>query len=707
MATTTPIYGLRKPAGTDVVNVALDISGNMDLLDSHAHSGTYARRRKYDVRDYLGSDDIGAAINRAYAAAAADAYGYGKPGQVVLPPLNLPLTTIIVPVTGVDLIGSGWGKTVLRPQGVVAAFAKDYTTFSPLADATFANFEIDGSEQAGTFAVSIKGMYLTTLKRVTFQHLLIRHTGASGLGCDFLYDTLIDDVIVEDAGRLGTISSPGCAGIGIGTNTYGGSLTVRSCVTRSNKRCGIFFESQDGTLGSHIKLIGHQSESNGEHGIADAGCAGLQVIGGHSKLNGKSGFATYSGTIGTGTPGSNGLVSGLDCSSNTEHGYHFDTTVNDSAGLYVVSGGAKARNNTRYGFLLDVGAGAYPGLSLDGVKAVANGRSGALVVSAGGVIDEFAVSGSDISNNGTDTGQTANLRAGISLLASITRLRIAGGTVLTDKRASGKTQTYGLHTAPGTVFTNGAIEADMSGNLTQAWDNQGTGPNVLGLINGYTVNNGSPEGAVKAPIGTRYSRVDGGAGTSLYVKESGTSTTGWAPYSSGDQDALTTGESTMPRSTPQSAITLSSQTLRLAYFTAKKTETVTQVRVNCVGAAGATPSLIRVGIWTADAAGALLAQVAATTNDTALLAAGSTNYTKALTASFAKVTGQRYAVGLLVVTAAAAPTVAGSAPTVTAGELGASPKLSGVITGSADLPSTVTAGGVTDSTNRPYVVLLP
>ena len=38
---------------------------------------------------------------------------------------------------------------------------------------------------------------------------------------------------------------------------------------------------------------------------------------------------------------------------------------------------------------------------------------------------------------------------------------------------------------------------------------------------------GSPEGAVTAVIGSLYSRLDGGAGTSLYVKQSGTGNTGW------------------------------------------------------------------------------------------------------------------------------------------------------------------------------------
>jgi hypothetical protein len=38
---------------------------------------------------------------------------------------------------------------------------------------------------------------------------------------------------------------------------------------------------------------------------------------------------------------------------------------------------------------------------------------------------------------------------------------------------------------------------------------------------------GSPEGVVASPVGTLYLRSDGGAGTTLYVKESGTGPIGW------------------------------------------------------------------------------------------------------------------------------------------------------------------------------------
>jgi hypothetical protein len=43
----------------------------------------------------------------------------------------------------------------------------------------------------------------------------------------------------------------------------------------------------------------------------------------------------------------------------------------------------------------------------------------------------------------------------------------------------------------------------------------------------WSSGSGSPEGVKTAPIGSLYTRTDGGAGTTLYVKESGTGTTGW------------------------------------------------------------------------------------------------------------------------------------------------------------------------------------
>lgn len=180
-------------------------------------------------------------------------------------------------------------------------------------------------------------------------------------------------------------------------------------------------------------------------------------------------------------------------------------------------------------------------------------------------------------------------------------------------------------------------------------------------------------------------------------------------YEALNPDALETGESTILRGNATGQVTMTSGILRIAYFTARKSETVTQVRVGTSAtAAGATPTLVRIGLWTADLDGALLAQVGATPNDTTLLAGTFTNYTKALSTSFVKTAGVRYAVGLLVVTAAAAPTVAGT-PGIQASVENSiiRPVLSSMKSAQADLPATLAAGALEQLTNRLYVAILP
>lgn len=49
-------------------------------------------------------------------------------------------------------------------------------------------------------------------------------------------------------------------------------------------------------------------------------------------------------------------------------------------------------------------------------------------------------------------------------------------------------------------------------------------------LNGVTIftGNGSPEGVITANIGSMFLRLNGGSGSTLYVKESGTGSTGWS-----------------------------------------------------------------------------------------------------------------------------------------------------------------------------------
>lgn len=170
---------------------------------------------------------------------------------------------------------------------------------------------------------------------------------------------------------------------------------------------------------------------------------------------------------------------------------------------------------------------------------------------------------------------------------------------------------------------------------------------------------------------------------------------------------LGTGQTTMPRTSATStSISMTSGLLRLTYFTATRTEPVVKVRVlsGAVGA-GATPTLCRVGLYTVDDAGDL-ALAGSAPSDTSMLAAANTAYTKSLSAAAATVAGRRYALGLLVVTAATVPQVCGFAG-LPLTELAISPRITGCLTGQTDLPATIPAGSVGTSAGAVYGALLP
>lgn len=65
---------------------------------------------------------------------------------------------------------------------------------------------------------------------------------------------------------------------------------------------------------------------------------------------------------------------------------------------------------------------------------------------------------------------------------------------------------------------------------------QVTQSQVVNAATAFFVGNGTPEGATAAGVGSVYLRLDGGAGTTLYVKETGTGTTGWV-----ERDVFTNG----------------------------------------------------------------------------------------------------------------------------------------------------------------------
>lgn len=170
---------------------------------------------------------------------------------------------------------------------------------------------------------------------------------------------------------------------------------------------------------------------------------------------------------------------------------------------------------------------------------------------------------------------------------------------------------------------------------------------------------------------------------------------------------LAIGEATCPRRFMASAGATISGDLQLTYFTACKTETITQLQMYSAGAAGASVTLNRWAVYNIAANGDL-ALTASTSNDLTLFTATATRYTKPLLVPWSKVAGNRYAVGFLTV-AGTPPAVYGStdvAASLVDNVWGREPRLSGRVVGQTDLPTSVAAASVIDSRRNPFVELL-
>jgi hypothetical protein len=458
------------------VTVASLAQGDLLHYDSATSKFKSGRRESYlKVEDYYDSGsvstDIGPAINRAITAAAA----LTTPTKVVMPAVSAPLATAITPANYVSLIGQGWGKTVLRITGGIHGITLLGAKATPLLGVDFQDFEMDCTAQTGLN----KAIFIQWLRRCRFEHLYIHQAGATGLGCDFLVDCLLDDIFADSCGAAGSGSSGGCAGVGIGTyqaSDWYGALTLRSIVSRNNKRAGIFFETQTVSAGTAlqegVKVLAADCSYNGDHGIGDAGCTGLEVIGGHSHHNGGNGFCVYAGTISSGTPGDEGLVTGLDSHDNTGIGFYFDGS-SKLPGSYTLRG-VKARSNGTYGIqVFDTATGTQARFTVQDSDCELNGKAGIAVIGSSSTVDQVQLIGNRLRANGQNGAASAETRAGIYLGGTITNAIVRDNRAYDDQGS--QTQTYGFVVATSASVTNlDERDNDWRTNLTGARDIAGT-----------------------------------------------------------------------------------------------------------------------------------------------------------------------------------------------------------------------------------------
>ena len=197
-----------------------------------------------------------------------------------------------------------------------------------------------------------------------------------------------------------------------------------------------------------------------------------------------------------------------------------DATIN---GMTIGKGGGAVTTNTALGF----------GTLATAVAGGTNVAIGYQAMQSGIVGDDNIAIGVNAGRNITGSGNTSTGRD--SLVASTgsnnTAIGFNAGSTATTGSNNGF---FGNGAAPSSVgvsneytYGNSSVTSHRftGGNLTVV--TSGKGILLPGGIT-WTSGAGSPESVVTAPVGSLYSRSDGGLLSSLYVKESGSGNTGWA-----------------------------------------------------------------------------------------------------------------------------------------------------------------------------------
>jgi hypothetical protein len=386
--------------------------------------------------------------------------------------------------SGVSLIGAGTGATrfVLSNRGnptepVPLAY---FTTREHgadrehhIADCTFARFEIDGSDVSlEAYTPLAKGLGLQYVLRGRFRDLYIHDTGGSGLGCDFLQDTVVEGVIAENCGRLDSGEDMGGAGIGIGIGGWGTMerLTVAHCTAVGNGTNGIFVELQREYWPPPrgIYITGCHADGN-RYGISDWGADGLVVSGCTMTANHVAGYdVSAQGT--SSVAGRGGILTGCLIDGNVRDG----VVIGNTPGPYTITGN-RISSNGRHGYREHnlAGGDQEPArdIVLDGNEIFDNALDG---IHVDGALTDATLLGNRVRRNGR-RAEPATSGEGDTVSCTATSLTDTAAAWLADGHR-GKTLTVGDQVAVVTFNTRTELAlAPSRPGATTAWP-RGTPP---------------------------------------------------------------------------------------------------------------------------------------------------------------------------------------------------------------------------------------
>lgn len=310
--------------------------------------------------------------------------------------------------------------------------------------------------------------------------------------------------------------------------------------------------------GVNILLTGTQCTENyiygslGQPGSGRPACIGFQfgnsitdyisanhieVICSNQNSGNLSFYAGYTGgknIISVTAYNSTGTVNIVGTPLSSEHISYYSASSATSSSLPVLNVGY-----TAFGSVVP----ASVALTQSKVYAVENSNAQIAAICAGGspTFIGLNVGGGDVTNptftadygsvakllgrGYTQSGSIVDVGTIVVRARSPSGANLSGDMTFSVRNASSLTEICAINTTGITPSTTNTFDL---GDSAYVWSNvfstqfrPGTGSAI------WTSGANTPEGAVTAPVGSLYTRTNGGAGTTLYVKESGTGNTGW------------------------------------------------------------------------------------------------------------------------------------------------------------------------------------
>jgi hypothetical protein len=485
-----------------------------------------------------GVTDDTAALQAMFAAAeAGDCVDFGSDATFLVTPIA-DLPTLLIPV-GATVVGNGAALKVADDAGPYNTLLGCYLG----TNVTVAGLVFDGNRANNEVSAS------WTLPN---GNVLLGCGVAAGftvVGC-----------------RFDNVDSVNCVAVSVGTDVAIVDNTFTNVGGDQQRDCSVVYIAADGMTITGNHIYGSATDIAGAVG-------GIETHGSHQVIANNIVARMHTGIYATGVAEtSDGItVSGntvVDCGRGVFvlGAYFGDNTTNPSPASVTVVGNTIRCDLDRWGdWWQPASAGFGVGLSADYTSGVRI---------AGNVIDCVANTTS-FTSSADDTSAGVRLFAG-SNPAAWSDVAIAGNTIrswpssgvlcaadvvglcITDNQivACGGPQVSDNYFRAG-VSVGGAVEAllvarnhvtDPTGtrtkygvlNYSTATAGNRIVDNDVVLPNGFAplflnatalvrhAGAGSPESSVTASVGSVWTRTDGGTGTTMYMKESGTGNTGWA-----------------------------------------------------------------------------------------------------------------------------------------------------------------------------------